>query len=111
MGRYGGPRHLWGPSVYGDNDLPVFFADMGVSVIWEDQTARGILDQAVDPFQHGAGPGAFQRATLTLRFAYNAFTGTPQPRDPITVAGVNYTVLDLPPQEDPQIVILRLKLA
>ena len=84
---------------------------MGVPVVWNGQTAQGILDQSIDPFSHGIGPGSFQRTTLTLRFAYNAFTGTPQPRDPITVNGRAYTVLEMPPQADAQIVELYLKLA
>lgn len=84
---------------------------MGVPVVWNDETATGILDQAIDPFSHGSGPGSFQRTTIILRFPYNAFTGTPQPRDPITVNGTAYTVLEMPPQEDAQIIVLYLKLA
>ena len=101
--------------MFGDNDLPIFFSDMGVPVSWNNQTAQGILDQATDAFSHGGGPGSYQRSTLILRFPYNAFSGIPQPRDPITVNGGpfagSYTVLEMPPQQDAQIVELYLKVA
>jgi hypothetical protein len=98
--------------MFGDSDLSIFFADFGAStpVIWNQEPAvNGILDSFTDVFMHGSGPGGFERNTLCLRIPYNAFTATPQPRDAITVGGVNYTVHSLPEQKDMQITELYLK--
>ena len=98
--------------MFGDSDLGVFFADMGVPVVWNNEPAvRGILDTSTDTFQHAGAPGGFQRQTVILRIPYNAFSATPAPRDPITVNGVSYTVLELPAQKGMQILELYLKSA
>jgi hypothetical protein len=102
--------------MFGDSDLGVFFADMGVPVVWNDEPAAiGILEQWTDAFAHGSGPGKFQRNTLILRIPYNAFSATPQPCDAVTVmagpyAG-SYTVLEMPDNHDPQVTEVYLKSA
>lgn len=98
--------------MFGDSDLGVFFADMGVPVIWNGEPAvQGILDTTTDDYMHGQGPGGFQKKTAILRFPANSFSATPAPRDAITVNGVSYTVLELPEQRDMQITELYLKAA
>jgi len=98
--------------MYGDFDLAVFFGDFGQStpVVWNDEPAvNGILDTFIDVFARGDGPGGVERNTVVLRIPYNAFTAIPKPRDPITVAGVSYTVHSLPEQRDMQVTELYLK--
>ena len=97
--------------MFADSDLPVFFADFGVPVVWKGQTALGLLDRAVDLFEHGTTPGGFQGGRILLRIPVNAFNGVPLPRDPITVDGNSYTVQEQPPQQDAQILEFYLKLA
>lgn len=100
--------------MFGDSDLSLFFADFGQDfpVVWNNEPAvNGILDTSTDVFMHGGGPGGFERNTLALRIPYNAFTATPKPKDPITVAGVAYIVHSLPDQKDMAITELYLKRA
>jgi hypothetical protein len=100
--------------MFGDSDLPVFFADFGKEypVIWNNEPAvNGTLDTYTDVFAHGGGPGGMERNTLLLRIPYNAFTATPKPRDPISVGGVKYTVHSLPEQKDLQVTDIYLKRA
>jgi hypothetical protein len=100
--------------MFGDSDLPVFFADFGqqAPVVWNNEpAASGILDTVTDVFSHGSGPGGFERSLVVLRIPYNAFSATPKPRDSITVGGVSYTVHSLPEQKDMQITELYLKKA
>jgi hypothetical protein len=94
---------------FGDADLGVFTADFGVAVVYEGQTANGILDTTTDMFMHGEGPGGFERSTVILRVPYNAFSSVPKPMDAITVGGVAYTVKELPEQRDMQITEMYLK--
>jgi hypothetical protein len=101
-------------ALFGDSDLAVFFADFGQStpVVWNGEPAvNGILDTQTDVFSHGGGPGGQERNTVVLRIPYNAFSAIPKPRDPITVAGVSYTVQSLPEQKDMQVTELYLKRA
>jgi hypothetical protein len=100
--------------MFGDSDLPVFFADFGkdTPVIWNHEPAvNGTLDTSTDVFSHGSGPGGVERNTVILHIPYNAFTAIPKPLDPITVGGVAYTVHSLPEQKDRQITELYLKRA
>jgi len=104
--------------MFGDNDLSVFFKDMGVSVSWNGEPAvQGILDTITDLYAHGPGPGGFERQCISLRFPYNAFTAVPAPGDAITVTDLstgtvtNYTVRELPEQKDMQITEVYLKTA
>ena len=91
--------------MFGDSDLPLLFADFGVSVIWNaEPSVLGILDTSADVFAHGSGPGGFERSTVMLRIPFNAFSAIPQPLDAITVDGVNYTVHSLPEQRDLRII-------
>jgi hypothetical protein len=100
--------------MFGDSDLSVFFNDFGgdTPVVWNNEPpVTGILDSDTDVYSHGGGPGGVERTIMVLQIPYNAFTAIPQPRDPITVAGVNYTVHSLPQQKSMQVTELYLKKA
>ena len=100
--------------MFGDSDLSVFFSDFGgdTPVVWNNEPAvNGILDANMDVYAHGGGPGGMERSIMVLQIPYNAFSAQPQPRDPITVGGVNYTVHSLPAQKSMQVIELYLKKA
>jgi hypothetical protein len=85
--------------MFGDADLPAFFADMGVPVAFGGTTTyqdgapiKGMLSQYADVFSHAGGPGGFDTEQLILTIPWNAFNPMPKPKDTITVDGVDYIV-------------------
>lgn len=94
---------------FGDTDLPIFFADMGVSVTFGGVTTKGLIDEPsiIDHMgQRFSGTEAIQRV-LTLPF--NAFTPMPEPKQTITVDGTNYTIFDRHAMDDGRLVGYGLK--
>jgi hypothetical protein len=104
---------------FGDSDLNAFFADFAVPVIWNGVTVPGILDVFTDIFEHGSGPGGFEKVEYILHVPQPALGGDPKAFDPVTildspnlpagfVAG-DYTVKSLPKCQDPSICDMVLK--
>jgi hypothetical protein len=92
---------------FGDGDLPVFFADFGVPVVFQGQAATGLLDTPSSMFERG-GPGGMESERYCLRLPFNAFTSMPYPGVSITVDGVAYKVKTRTKQEDGKIVEFEL---
>lgn len=93
---------------FGDGDLPVFFADFGVPVVFQGQMALGLVDTPSNIFNHGGGPGGMESERYCLRLAFNAFAAMPYPGKSITVDGVAYTVKTRSKLEDGKIVEFEL---
>lgn len=95
----------------GDAQLPVFFKRFGVDVAFGGATAKGIVDEPSILAMLGermAGTEAVQRVLL---LPFNAFAPMPAPKQPITIDGANYTVLERHALDDGRLVQYGLKQA
>ena len=103
---------------FGDQDLPVFFADFGVPVAWNGGTLSGVIDVYSDVFHHGDGPGSFEKVEYILHIPQPA-NGGPKPFDTISIAdngnlppgfvAGDYTVKSFVPCHDPSLMDIILK--
>jgi hypothetical protein len=97
--------------VFGDADLPTFFADFGVAVFFEGSTATGILDRPVQTKLADQGFGGVGVAFPAVRLPYNAFSPMPDEGDQVNVDGKDYTVAEITSESDGAVVCLDLKAA
>lgn len=94
---------------FGDSDLPIFFADFGVSVVFQGQTVNGNLDSPSEGFAFGSGPSTMEEQRYCVSVPYNAFTTIPKAKDAITVNGVSYTVKARHYSQDGSVMSLELQ--
>jgi hypothetical protein len=97
--------------MYGDADLPTFFADFGVPVNFQGVASKGNFDRPVDVKLSEQGFGGAIIATPAVRLPYNAFRPMPKSRDLVTVDGTDYTVSEPTSEADGAVVCYELKLA
>lgn len=95
--------------MFGDADLPTFFADFGVPVIFGAATAQGIFDQPQQIKLADQGFGGVETAFPAVHLPYNAFSPMPLTGDAVNVNGTNYTVAETTAEGDGAVVCLELK--
>jgi hypothetical protein len=96
--------------MFGDADLPVFFADFGVPVIFGTQPAqKGNFDRPVQIKLADQGFGGVETAFPSVELPYNAFSPMPDSGDVLNVNGTNYTVSEPTAQSDGGVVCYELK--
>ena len=95
--------------MYGDADLPTFFADFGVAVNFQGVAAKGNFDRPVDVKLSEQGFGGAIIATPAVRMPYNAFRPMPKTGDAVTVDGMDYTVSEPTAEADGAVVCYELK--
>jgi len=95
--------------MFGDADLPVFFADFGVPVIFADKTVLGNRDRPVQIKLADQGFGGIETAFPSVEIAYNAFSPMPDEGDAVNVDGTAYAVAESTTQGDGAVVCLTLK--
>jgi hypothetical protein len=78
--------------MFGDVDLPVFFADFGVLVTFGSNTVKGIFNRPVQIKLADQGFGGVETSFPSVELPYNAFDPMPDSRDAINVNGTDYTV-------------------
>lgn len=77
---------------FGDSDLPIFFADFGVSVIFGSETTNGIFETPSELENLASNGGSFEQQERVILVASTAFTTPPKPKDSVTVDGTSFTV-------------------
>ena len=95
--------------MFGDADLPTFFADFGVAVIFQGVTRLGNFDRPVDVKLAEMGFGGAIVATPAVRMPYNAFAVMPKSGDAVNVDGTDYTVSEPQAEADGAVVCYELK--
>jgi hypothetical protein len=96
--------------MFGDADLPVFFADFGVPVLFGTQPAtKGNFNRPEQIKLADQGFGGVETAFPSVELAYNAFSPMPDSRDVVNVDGTNYTVSEPTAVSDGAIVCYDLK--
>lgn len=95
--------------MFGDADLPVFFADFGVPVIFAGVTVLGNFNRPVQIKLADQGFGGVETAFPSVELAYNAFSPMPGPGDEVNVDGTDYTVSEPTAISDGAIVCYELK--
>jgi hypothetical protein len=95
--------------MFGDADLPVFFADFGVPVIFNGRQAMGNLDNPMAVKLADQGYGGVVTELPSIRLPHNAFRPMPRPNDRILVDGQDYSVTEPAAQEDGAVVMYELK--
>lgn len=78
--------------MFGDADLPVFFADFGVPVIFGSTTVLGIFNRPVQIKLADQGFGGVETSFPSVELPYNAFNPMPDSGDAVNVDGTDYTV-------------------
>lgn len=96
---------------FGDDDLGVFTADFGVAVQFNGSNAIGIFDKPIKTGLADQGFGGITSDRPTIKLPYNAFNPMPQPRDPITVDYVAYSIADEDAASDGAFITYPLKAA
>lgn len=94
---------------FGDADLGVFFADMGVAVTFGGSTVQGLFDKPTQIKLSDQGFGGVETGFPAVRLPYNAFSPMPINGQSITVDGTVYTVAEVTAESDGKIVCLELK--
>jgi hypothetical protein len=95
--------------MFGDSDLPVFFADFGVPVIFGTNTVLGNFNRPVQTKLADQGFGGVDTAFPSVELAYNAFSPMPVSGDALNVNGTAYTVSEPTAVSDGAIVCYDLK--
>lgn len=96
--------------MFGDADLPVFFADFGVPVFFGSQgPVQGNFDQPVQIKLADEGFGGTETTMPEVRLPYNAFSPMPTEGDVITVNGTQYSVSEKTAESDGAVVCHTLK--
>jgi hypothetical protein len=80
--------------MFGDADLGVFTADMGVPVLFGGVMVKGILNKPIATKLADEGFGGISVQQTTIELPYNAFTTMPEQGAAIVVNGISYTVAD-----------------
>lgn len=96
---------------FGDSDLPTFFNDFGVSVLFGAETTSGILETPSEIENILSNGGAFEQQERVLTIASTAFAAPPKAKDALTVDGTNYTVKSREYIGDGKTIRYRLKVA
>lgn len=94
---------------FGDADLPTFFADFGVAVIFGGSTVKGNLDQPLQVKLADQGFGGVEVGFPGVHLPYNAFSPMPTTGDTVSVDGTDYTVGEITAEGDGAVVCLELK--
>lgn len=76
----------------GDSDLPVFFADFGIPVVFNGFTTNGIFESPSELENLASNGGSFEQQERVVLIASTAFVVPPKARDALTVDGTSYTV-------------------
>jgi hypothetical protein len=99
-------------TIFRFNDLPIFMDAFGVAVVFNGQTAKGILDQPTEISlgAHG-GYGGIECDKPSLKLAAGTFNPMPAVRDAITVDGNDYTIAERTADGDGAILTYLLKVA
>lgn len=96
--------------MFGDADLPTFFADMGVPVLFGTQPqTKAIFDRPVQIKLADEGFGGVETGMPELRLPYNAFSPMPTEGDVITVDGTKYSISEVTAEGDGAVTCLYLK--
>jgi hypothetical protein len=95
--------------MFGDADLPVFFADFGDPVTFGTKTVLGNFNRPVQIKLADQGFGGVETAFPSVELAYNAFSPMPGPGDAVNVDGTAYTVSEPTAVSDGAIVCYELK--
>jgi hypothetical protein len=95
--------------MFGDADLPTFFADFGVAVIFGSNTVLGNLDRPQQIKLADQGFGGVETQLPLVHLAYNAFSPMPEEGDAVNVDGTAYTVAERTTESDGAVVCLALK--
>jgi len=95
--------------MFGDADLPVFFADFGDPVTFGSNTVLGNFNRPVQIKLADQGFGGVETAFPSVELAYNAFSPMPDSGDTLNVAGTDYTVSEPTAISDGAIVCYDLK--
>ena len=93
---------------FGDQDLPVFFADMGEPAVINGQNVSVLVDDSEMPWEAGSF-GSMGDSVLKLTAPITAFTSVPVAGVSVTIRGANYTVSRRTLPGDGRIVELELK--
>lgn len=97
--------------MFGDADLPSFFADFGVDVVFRGVTVKGNFDRPVQIKLADQGYGGVETGFPAVRLPYNAFSPMPTEGDAVNVDGTAYTVAEVTAESDGAVVCLELKAA
>jgi hypothetical protein len=95
--------------MFGDADLPTFFADFGVVVTFGSNSTQGNLDRPVQIKLADQGFGGVETELPVVHLAYNAFSPMPDSGDAVNVDGTAYTVAERTTESDGAVVCLALK--
>lgn len=95
--------------MFGDADLPTFFADFGVPVIFNGKTAMGNFDRPEQVKLADQGFGGVETAFPAVRLPYNAFAVMPVTGNTVTFDGCDYTVAERTTEADGGVICLELK--
>jgi hypothetical protein len=91
--------------MFGDADLPTFFADFGVAVVFQGNTALGNFDRPADVKAWGDAVVSIP----AVRMPYNAFRPMPRSGDAVNVDGKDYTISEPTAEADGAVVCFELK--
>lgn len=97
--------------MFGDADLPTFFADFGVPVIFGGVTRLGNFDRPVEIKEADQGFGGVETAFPSIRLPYNAFSPMPDSGDVLQVNGAWYSISEPTAESDGAVVCFGLKAA
>lgn len=79
---------------FGDADLAIFTADMGVPVVFGGINVNGLLNKPIATKLADEGFGGISMQQTTIELPYNAFNPMPEQGQTIVVAGISYTIAD-----------------
>jgi hypothetical protein len=77
---------------FGDSDLGVFFADMGIPVSFGGVTVLGNFDQPAMGINFGGGPSSVERQQFAVTVPLGSFSRLLRSGDTVTVDGATYKV-------------------
>lgn len=94
---------------FGDQDLPIFFANMGEPAVINGQSFKVLVDVSEMPWEHGNGPGSMSESVVKITAPCTAFSSLPMAGSSVTVRGTDYVVSRRMLPGDGRIVELELK--
>jgi hypothetical protein len=92
---------------FGDSDLGIFFADMGVPVTFGANTANGIFDALGEDIVFGNAN--VSGVKYSVRLPFNAFTVMPKVDDTLLIGGATYKIRNQNPIRDGKVFEYLLK--
>jgi hypothetical protein len=79
---------------FGDSDLPTFFADFGVDLVFNGVTVKALEDDSQERDGASAPFADVEHNVTRVEIPYNSFSPMPKRGQSVTLAGVSKKVRD-----------------